>query len=209
MESDGQGALIDTGIGASADAIVEAAAGVELRCALLTHAHPDHSGGSAALRRRVPGLEVMASAEVARWVSEGDEEAMSLEAGKRADFYPADYRVEPCPDVRPLDPGERVTVGGLEIEAFATPGHAAGHMAYLAAGACFSGDLVFFGGLISLEANWDCSLPDYAASVRRLAAVEFDALLPGHHSISLRRGRRHVEAAARQFELGFVPRSVV
>ena len=150
---------------------------------------------------------------MARWVAKGDHRAISLERGKRADFYPADYVFEPCPAVEPLDDGERVPVGEVELRAVATPGHAGGHMAYVTTGAapraCFCGDLVFYGGLISLESNWDCSLTDYSRSVRRLAEEELEALLPGHHSISLRRGRRHVEAAARQFERGFVPRSVV
>ena len=216
--SEGEAALIDTGIGPGAGELM---AGVEsagvaaeaVRFVLLTHAHPDHAGGAAELARALPRARLLASAQVARWVAEGDEEAMSLAAGKRAELYPPDYRFEACGDVHELDDGGRLRVGALEIEAIATPGHAAGHHAYLLSGgertACFPGDLVFYGGLISLESNWDCSLRDYARSVSRVSEVAFEAFLPGHHSISLRRGHRHVKAAARQFERGFVPRSVM
>jgi glyoxylase-like metal-dependent hydrolase (beta-lactamase superfamily II) len=149
---------------------------------------------------------------VARWVAVGDLEAMSLERGRRADFYPRGYEFRPCPGAEPLSDGERLHVGRVELEAVATPGHAAGHLAFLARGAvsaCFVGDLVFHGGEISLESNWDCSLQDYAESIRRLSERRFEAFLPGHHAFSLQRGHRHVEAAARRFEQGFVPRSVV
>lgn len=209
VESEGEAALVDTGIGATLPAI----GGANLRFILLTHAHPDHAGGAAALREAFPGTPVLASAEVAGWVAAGDEEAMSVERGIRADFYPEGYRFRPCPGVEALADGESVRVGAVELRAVATPGHAAGHLAFVTRGAsveaCLCGDLVFHGGAISLEANWDCSLQRYAESVARLAGERFEALLPGHHAVSLARGRRHVERAARQFERGFVPRSVV
>jgi hydroxyacylglutathione hydrolase len=209
---------VDAGIGLDVDSLLAnvEAAGVapeSVGHVLLTHAHPDHSGGAATLRRRLRGARARASAEVARWVEEGDERAMSLGRGQRAELYPVGYRFAPCSEVEPMNDGDCLRVGAVELEAVATPGHAAGHLAFLARGgavtACFGGDLVFFGGQISLESNWDCSLPDYAASVRRLAGREFEAFLPGHGQLSLRRGRRHAEAAARQFERGLVPRSVV
>ena len=218
VASEGEAALIDTGIGSDVDGLLAnvEAAGVApeaIAVVLLTHAHPDHAGGAAELARLLPGARFLASEEVAGWVREGNEQAMSLDAGKRAELYPPDYRFEPGPEVGALADGERLGLGRLELEAIATPGHAAGHLAFLTHGtprsACFCGDLVFYGGQISLEANWDCSLADYGRSVRRLAERRFDALLPGHHSVSVRRGRRHVEVAARQFQRGFVPRSVV
>jgi hydroxyacylglutathione hydrolase len=217
VASDGEAAIVDTGIGLAVDALLAnlAASGYRedaVRYVLLTHAHPDHAGGAAELADRLPRARVLASPVVARWVAAGDEQAMSLERGQRAEFYPPDYRFRPCPEVQPLGEGERLRVGRVELEAIATPGHAAGHLAFLAGGAadaCFVGDLLFHGGQISLESNWDCSLRDYAESVRRLSERPFEALLPGHHSFSLRRGHRHVLAAARRFERGFVPRSVV
>ena len=39
--------------------------------------------------------------------------------------------------------------------------------------------------------------------------LEFDALLPGHHMISLENGRRHVEAAARDFNRIGLPRDLL
>jgi hydroxyacylglutathione hydrolase len=218
VDGGGEAALVDAGIGAATDEIVAniAAAGVApeaVRHLLLTHAHPDHSGGAAALRERVPRLEVAASAAVAEWVGGADEEAMSLEAGKRAEFYPPDFRFSACEVERDLAEGDRLAVGSLELEVVETPGHSDGHLSFLleAEGAVtlFGGDLVFFGGQVSLEANWDCRVADYAASMAKLRDAGVAALLPGHHFVTLREGQRHIDAANRLFERGFVPKSVV
>jgi hydroxyacylglutathione hydrolase len=213
-----EAALVDAGIGAATDAILAnvATAGVapeRIRRLLLTHAHPDHAGGAASLRERLPGLEVAASTQAAAWIRAADEDAMSVEAGKRADFYPPGYRFTACPVDRELADGDRVEVGSLELEVIETPGHADGHLSFRLAAdgqvALFGGDLVFFGGQISLAANWDCRIPAYAASVAKLKDAGVDALLPGHHFVTLREGQRHIEAANRLFERGFVPKSVI
>jgi len=43
--------------------------------------------------------------------------------------------------------------------------------------------------------------------VRKLASLEFEAFLPGHGPISLRNGKRHIDAAAAQFAKLMVPRN--
>jgi hydroxyacylglutathione hydrolase len=213
-----EAALVDAGIGTATDEILAnvAAAGVALdaiRSLVLTHAHPDHAGGAAGLRERLPALEVAASPAVAGWVRTGNEEAMSVEAGKRADFYPPDYRFAACEVERELAEGDRLAVGSLELEVIETPGHSDGHLSFLLhaddAVTLFGGDLVFFGGQVSLEAIWDCRIPAYAASMGKLRDANVDALLPGHHFVTLREGQRHIDAANRLFERGFVPKSVV
>jgi hydroxyacylglutathione hydrolase len=213
-----EAALVDAGIGAATDEILAnvAGAGVALdavRSLVLTHAHPDHAGGAARLRERLPALEVSASPEVAGWVRTGDEDAMSVEAGKRAEFYPRDYHFAACDVERELAEGDRLAVGSLALEVVETPGHSDGHLSFLLytddAVTLFGGDLVFFGGQVSLEATWDCRIPAYAASMGKLRGASVDALLPGHHFVTLRDGQRHIDAANRLFERGFVPKSVV
>jgi len=218
LDGGSEAALVDAGLGKSARALVAnvEAAGVDpgrLRLLFLTHAHPDHAGGAAALRELLPRLDVVASSQVAAWVRDADERAMSVETGKRSEFYPRDYRAVPCEVEREVGEGERIPVGALELEVVETPGHSAGHLSFLLRAhrgvTLFAGDLVFFGGLVSLENTWDCRIQEYAASMGKFRGAGIDALLPGHHFVSLRDGQRHIDAANRRFESGFVPPSVV
>lgn len=211
-------ALVDVGLGRGVDELLGnvAAAGVapgQLSHCFVTPAHPDHCGAAATLARRLPGLRVAASPEVAAWLRDADRDAMSLEVGVRAEFWPPDFDPEPCEVAVELADGDRVRVGEVEVESVATPGHAAGHRSYLlddAPGrALFGGDLVFSGGRISLLNTWDCDLAGYATSITRFRGAAVDALLPGHHSVTLADGQRHLDAAIRRLDAGFVPPSIV
>ena len=61
------------------------------------------------------------------------------------------------------------------------------------------GDLVCHGGRVLMQNTHDCNIQDYAASIFKVEPLRFDALLPGHGSISLRDGSRHVALAAAAF----------
>ena len=68
---------------------------------------------------------------------------------------------------------------------------------------------MFWGGAIILQNVPDSNLQDLRGVVNRVAELEFDALLPGHHMISLTNGRRHAEAAARDFNRIGLPRDLL
>lgn len=179
---------------------------------LLTHYHADHAGGSADFHERL-GVEVLASPLAAKTLVAGDEEIISLPFAKASGFYPADYVFRPCPATGSLVEGATIQVGRLTVTVFETPGHSAGHVSLLVEGGertyLISGDLVFAGGTIIAQNIPDCSIQEYAASTMKMAGVGFDAFLPGHLSISLRNGKRHIDAAAAQFGQLMIPRNAV
>jgi glyoxylase-like metal-dependent hydrolase (beta-lactamase superfamily II) len=179
---------------------------------ILTHYHADHAGGAADFRDRL-GIDVVASELAARTLETGDEEAISLPFAKAAGFYPKDYVYRPCPVRTILGDGQTIEVGRLKVTAFDTPGHCRGHLSLLVEGGdrtyLIAGDLVFFGGTIIAQNIHDCSIQEYGASVKRMAGVPFDALLPGHLSISLRDGKRHVDLAAAAFGQLLIPRNAI
>jgi len=169
-----------------------------VRKLLLTHAHADHAAGAAGLKTQL-GLEVYASPLAARYVREGDERAISLDAARRAGVYPSDFAFVPCPVNQEASEGASIQVGDLTVEVLETPGHASGHLSYVLRRngftSVFCGDAVFFGGKILLQGTWDCSIQESIRSVEKLAALSIDRLFPGHLTFSLRHGRRQVDQA--------------
>lgn len=196
-------ALIDAGGGRDVPAILSLIQrdGLDLarvRYLLLTHGHADHAGGAAELHRRL-GLEVIAHPAAARFIREGDERGISLDAAKRAGAYPADYVFQACPVHREVVEGDSVRVGDLQLAVLETPGHCSGHVSYVlrqATGtAVFAGDAMFFGGRILLQDIWDCSLQDSIRSVEKLAALAPEGFYPGHLTFTVRHGHRQFAQA--------------
>jgi hydroxyacylglutathione hydrolase len=179
---------------------------------IVTHYHMDHAGGAARFRERL-GVEVVAPADAAPALRTGDERAVALDVAKAAGFYAADYHFQPVEVAREVNEGDRIPVGKLELEVIETPGHCDGHVSLLLRGRerryLFAGDAVFSGGRVVLQNIHDCSIQKSAASIAKLARLEFDALLPGHAAICLEGGMRHVAAANAACQSLFVPKNLV
>jgi glyoxylase-like metal-dependent hydrolase (beta-lactamase superfamily II) len=98
-------------------------------------------------------------------------EAKRLDAGGDLDFVPD----------RRLADGEVVSTDGFAVEAIATPGHTANHMAYALAGTdiLFAGDHVMAWST-SIVAPPDGAMSDYMASLEKLARRPETTYFPGH-----------------------------
>jgi glyoxylase-like metal-dependent hydrolase (beta-lactamase superfamily II) len=219
LDGGGELALIDTGLGDEAS-VGQIIANIEadgldpqrITRLILTHYHADHAGGAAAWAERL-GASVHGSPLTAQALSTGDEAMISLDVARRAGFYPADYRLRPCPVVGDLHEGQAVQIGSLTLTPLETPGHCRGHLSFLldsplGSRALIGADLVFYGGQILLQNIHDCSISEYAQSVFKVAELDFEAFFPGHFAFSLRDGKRHVEAAASAFRQLGVPKNV-
>jgi hydroxyacylglutathione hydrolase len=209
--------LIDAGFGPGTDEILvnmrrDGLDPARVSRIVVTHYHADHAGGLASMVRAT-GAEVWAPTEAADTIRNADADRIGLTWAQSFGFYPADYVWEPSEVAHEFVDDERIPAGKLELEAIFTPGHCDGHYVLRLAGRersyLFASDLVFWGGAIILQNVPDANLQAYAASMNRVADLEFDALLPGHHMISMRNGKRHVEAAARDFNRIGLPRDLL
>jgi glyoxylase-like metal-dependent hydrolase (beta-lactamase superfamily II) len=210
-------ALIDVGTGLERESILanmkeDGLDSNAISKIFVTHYHTDHAGGLAAWRE-MTGARVYASVGSTPAIASGDAKAIGLEAAQRGGFYPADYVFHPCPVDVQLEGGETLQIGNLTITPHHSPGHCDGHMVYQLTGSdrsdLFSGDCLFHGGTIILQNIPDCNIPEYAATMERLSTLRFDGLLPGHLSISLRNGKRHVDTAANAFRSLGLPRQAI
>lgn len=194
--------LVDAGCGAASERIVQRIeqSGVPVGSVsriLLTHAHPDHAAGAASLAERL-GADVLAAPVTADILRRADENAAGLTAARAAGLYPAPVTLRPTA-VGHLADGDAVRVGRLELRVIATPGHANGHLCFTveldSRTALFSGDLVFSRGRVAVLGTPDTNLAELAASLRRVAALRPDMLLPGHGTPVLAGAHEHLDAA--------------
>lgn len=209
-------ALIDCGM-ASDDSIdritaTMAADGLDparLSTVFITHYHVDHAGGLADWQDRL-GLTAAVDRQVAGAVEAADGEANGFFLAQASGGYPADYELRPARVQDPLEPGAVRTVGRLMVRQVPTPGHCAGHSAYLVEGrhrSLFTGDCVFHGGLILLLNTVDSDLAAYRESIFALEELDFEAFYPGHGGLAVTGGQDHVRWAADGFRTLSLPKS--
>ncbi|MDQ6419717.1 MBL fold metallo-hydrolase [Paenibacillus sp. LHD-117] len=207
-------ALIDAGGGVEPERIerkVEAA-GVAMKYVtqlLLTHAHADHAAGAAYFRRAF-GLRVIASEEAAPWVETADPVKTSIGPAIEAGVYPTNFVFPPCPVDETVREGSRIRIGRRTLRVIDTPGHARGHVSYFmeeadGARSLFSGDTVFAGGKTVLQNIWDCSIPDYAATLKKLRGLAIERMYPGHGPFLLSSASKHIEKALNHFRRLNIP----
>jgi glyoxylase-like metal-dependent hydrolase (beta-lactamase superfamily II) len=151
-------------------ALLDAVRGETVTHIFVTHTHRDHSPAVPAVKAAT-GATVLAEGahRASRPLHAG--EAPRMEASNDTDFRPD----------RALADGEAVSGPGWTIEAIATPGHTANHMAFALkeANLIFSGDHVM-GWSTSIVAPPDGAMSDFMNSLHKLAGRSETVYLPGH-----------------------------
>ena len=173
-EDSGSAAIVDPG-GDVTDAVLPFLRdnGLTLRAIFLTHAHYDHVGGVAALRKALPDVPTY--------------------------LHPEDAAVNnnlfPTAGLGPLTlwrDGDVVPMGNLKVEVLHTPGHSKGSVTLRCQNVLFTGDTLFASscGRTDLPGG---SYDEMMASLKRLGELEGDyQVLPGHEGFStLNRERKN------------------
>jgi glyoxylase-like metal-dependent hydrolase (beta-lactamase superfamily II) len=162
-------------------ALLNAVRGETVTHIFVTHTHRDHSPA-------VPRIKAATGAQV---FAEGPHRAARPLRTGEVNPLEGSGDMEFRPD-QTLADGEVVTGAGWTIEAVATPGHTANHMAFAfrEADALFSGDHVM-GWSTSIVAPPDGAMSDYMASLHKLARRAEPIYLPGHGP-AVRDARRFV-----------------
>ena len=130
--------------------------GRELAGLLITHHHADHVGAVEVLRERW-GVPVFAHAQTAGRVSFDVDETLA--------------------------DGDEIELGrDIVLRAVFTPGHAPGHLVWTErkSGIAYAGDMVAGEGTILVDPEDDGDMIEYLASLGRMKAEGFSALVPSH-----------------------------
>jgi len=155
-EEGGTAVLIDAGgpVGPLLEAIDEN--GLSLTHVLLTHHHHDHVAELGEVLERFPDVAVLAHPD--------EQEAIMGVTGT-------------------IEPGDKLAIGGLEIEAIHTPGHTGGMLNFLVDGTeLYTGDTLFKGSVGGVRAPGSTSYEDLRGSIMdTLMALPHETVVhPGH-----------------------------
>ncbi|MFZ5735123.1 MAG: MBL fold metallo-hydrolase [Pseudomonadota bacterium] len=168
----GNVAIIDPGPDdeAHAKALLDAVKGETVTHIIVTHTHKDHSPNTGRIKAAT-GATVYAEGVHRSSRPRYESEKITTESGADRDF---------APDVT-VKAGEIINGDGWALEAVATPGHTANHMAFAWSERSinFVGDHVM-GWSTSIVSPPDGSMVDYMASLDRLAARPEQLYFSGH-----------------------------
>jgi glyoxylase-like metal-dependent hydrolase (beta-lactamase superfamily II) len=161
--------LVDPG--AEPDALIQMirASGATLEAIWLTHAHIDHIGAIADVKRVW---------DVPIYLHPADQPLYDRGAMQAA-VYGIPFEQPPAPD-RTLAEGDIVTVGSLDFDVLHVPGHAPGHVAFVREGHMVGGDLLFAGSIG--RTDLPLANPDHMMeSLERVAGLPEETIVyPGH-----------------------------
>jgi len=135
----------------------------------VTHAHVDHIGAIATVKRRW---------NVPVYLHPLDQPLYRV-GGRQAQLYGIPYEEPPPPD-REFSEGEAVTLGATKVSVMHAPGHSPGHVVLHAEGHALVGDCLFAGSVGRTDLPFS-NAAHLEVSLARIAALPADTTIhPGH-----------------------------
>jgi glyoxylase-like metal-dependent hydrolase (beta-lactamase superfamily II) len=144
---------------------------MEITHALVTHTHPDHVGGGFAGMAIDGVTELLEKCKAKVVVHKA--EAEFLKGLSSSDMIKSDN-------------GDKIDVGGIDIELMHTPGHTPGSQCFLVDGRVVSGDTMFIDACGRVDFPGGNAEQMYYSLTQKLAALPDDTILfPGHNYAAL------------------------
>jgi hydroxyacylglutathione hydrolase len=157
--------------GSEGERLVEAIerSGATLEAIWITHAHVDHVGAIASVRRKW---------DVPIYLHPLDRRLYEA-AGRQAEVYGVPFEEPPTPDHEFAD-GQHIKVGDAEMTVLHAPGHAPGHVVIHGNGIALVGDCLFAGSIGRTDLPFS-NPPQLAASLEKISALAPETVVyPGH-----------------------------
>src|SRR5262249_28257043 len=144
---------------------------------LATHADADHTQGLARAKE-VLKTRVAAHPKSVEAIESGDQ-VTTFAAIKALNNY--EIPMPPCKVDLTLNDGDRVAVGGVELEVWHTPGHTPGQLSFKMGELLFCGDNIYKDSCVGvIDAHHGSNIPDFLKSLKRIADDDAKYLLPSH-----------------------------
>jgi hydroxyacylglutathione hydrolase len=144
---------------------------MEITHAFVTHTHPDHVGGGFAGMEIDGVMELLEKCKVKVVVHKA--EAEFLKGLSSSDMIKSEN-------------GDKIDVGGVEIQLMHTPGHTPGSQCFLVDGRVVSGDTMFIDACGRVDFPGGNAEQMYYSLTQKLAALPDDTILfPGHNYAAL------------------------
>lgn len=206
-------ALVDAGSGVHTEQIIGNVRAVigdlsKLKYIFVTHCHGDHAGGVCFVKQVSPA-QVVGSLFESQMLEHGSEDELGLTQAKFSGTYPPDYVFTHASGDIVVSHMDVLEWQGLTITALITPGHTEGSTCFLISGAgrrlLFTGDTVFWGGLVALLNTPGSEIGDYRNGVQALSGLDVVGLFPGHGLWTLTNGQAHIDKLLHYFRGSGLP----
>jgi hydroxyacylglutathione hydrolase len=145
---------------------------MEITHALVTHTHPDHVGGGFAGMDIAGAIELLDKSKAKVVVHKAEAEFIKGLSSS---------------DIIKTDNGDKVDVGGLEIQLMHTPGHTPGSQCFLVDNRVVSGDTLFIDACGRVDFPGGSPEQMYYSLTQKLMALPDNMILfPGHNYAPLK-----------------------